>query len=257
MLVSTIERKVVMKVFTSAAAAIIMLIGLVSVVHGATSMSGADMYTARCERCHGKINETSIIRGATSTMMEFAIKSNFGGMKQFSGISSNDLQSIASAIISSELTAGSSPDHYIPSSRVYTSGVAAQAAEVQAVPEKSFSAAETVMPSAAPFAPAATAPAAGGGAALYSSSCAGCHGPAASSSKKGASAARIQAAIKGNVGGMGSLSSLSGSDLQAIADALGGAAGVSAVASAGMSVQRLWNPLLRQPPRLSQRYRHK
>ena len=58
------------------------------------------------------------------------------------------------------------------------------------------------------------------GAALYGTSCAGCHGPLATSSKRGATAAGIQSAIANGTGGMGSLSSLSAAQLQAIADAL-------------------------------------
>lgn len=238
-----------MKVFTSAAAAIIMIAGLVSIGHGATGLSGADMYAARCESCHGKITETSIIRGATSTMMEFAIKSNFGGMKQLSGISSNDLQSISAAIatsgLASESSSGTSSTPYIPSSRVYTSSGAAQAAQAQSVPEKSLPAMAPVAPSA-PTVPA-TAAAAGSGASLYASYCSGCHGAAAISSKKGAGASRIQAAIKGNAGGMGSLSSLSATDLQAIADALGGDAAVAAIASNNVPAMEPATPAVSSP----------
>lgn len=60
------------------------------------------------------------------------------------------------------------------------------------------------------------------GTTLYASDCAGCHGALASSGKLGTSAARIQSAISGNSGGMGSLSSLSAADVQAIATALAG-----------------------------------
>ena len=55
---------------------------------------------------------------------------------------------------------------------------------------------------------------------LYANSCAACHGALASSSKGGATLARMQSAIAGNVGGMGSLSTLSIPQLQAIASAL-------------------------------------
>lgn len=57
------------------------------------------------------------------------------------------------------------------------------------------------------------------GALLYDTNCAGCHGPLAASGKNGASAERIQAAIDGNIGGMGSLS-LDAGQIQAIADVL-------------------------------------
>jgi mono/diheme cytochrome c family protein len=58
------------------------------------------------------------------------------------------------------------------------------------------------------------------GAALYTASCATCHGPLATSTKLGATSARIQAAIGANVGGMGSLSTLTSAQVDAIAAAL-------------------------------------
>lgn len=61
------------------------------------------------------------------------------------------------------------------------------------------------------------------GAALYTANCAGCHGTLAASSKKGATVARIQGAINNGIGGMGSLSTLTATEVQAISNALGGA----------------------------------
>jgi predicted CxxxxCH...CXXCH cytochrome family protein len=72
----------------------------------------------------------------------------------------------------------------------------------------------------APGLPSQPPPSTLDGAALYASTCAGCHGPLATSSKKGASAAMIQAGIDGNFGGMGAFSTLTAAQLQAIADAL-------------------------------------
>lgn len=73
-------------------------------------------------------------------------------------------------------------------------------------------------PAASAPAPAASTPApAIDGAALYASSCAGCHGPLASSTMKGKGAAEIQAAINAKTGGMGVLSSLTPAQVQAIA----------------------------------------
>lgn len=71
-------------------------------------------------------------------------------------------------------------------------------------------------PAPAP-APGTTPP---NGTTLYATDCANCHGPLASSAKLGATTARIQNAISGNSGGMGSLSSLSAADIQAISTAL-------------------------------------
>jgi hypothetical protein len=53
------------------------------------------------------------------------------------------------------------------------------------------------------------------GEALYATYCAGCHGNA----KKGRPEAAIQTAIQANIGGMGSLSSLTTAQLAAIAAA--------------------------------------
>jgi hypothetical protein len=59
------------------------------------------------------------------------------------------------------------------------------------------------------------------GTALYDANCARCHGPLATSTKRGKSAAQIQAAITNNTGGMGSLSTLTLTQISAIATALG------------------------------------
>lgn len=58
------------------------------------------------------------------------------------------------------------------------------------------------------------------GVALYGTYCASCHGSLASSSKKGATSAQIQAGISANMGGMGSLSSLTTAQIDAIAAAI-------------------------------------
>jgi mono/diheme cytochrome c family protein/chitodextrinase len=55
---------------------------------------------------------------------------------------------------------------------------------------------------------------------LYANNCAGCHGPLATSSKLNKTASQIQAAINANTGGMGGLSGLTPTQVQAIADAL-------------------------------------
>jgi mono/diheme cytochrome c family protein len=55
---------------------------------------------------------------------------------------------------------------------------------------------------------------------LYNANCAACHGPLTSSAKAGASSSRIQTAISNGIGGMGYLSSLSSTQLSALASAL-------------------------------------
>jgi predicted CxxxxCH...CXXCH cytochrome family protein len=71
---------------------------------------------------------------------------------------------------------------------------------------------------AAPTAPNPSVPT--DGAALYSSNCAGCHQPLDTTGKPGRSADQIQAAIDGNIGNMGYLSTLTPGEVQAIADVL-------------------------------------
>src|SRR2546427_4172648 len=58
------------------------------------------------------------------------------------------------------------------------------------------------------------------GAALFASNCQGCHGSLATPNFSNRTFAGIKAAIVGNVGGMGFLSSLADADLQAISNAL-------------------------------------
>ncbi|MBI5101231.1 MAG: cytochrome c, partial [Nitrospirae bacterium] len=62
------------------------------------------------------------------------------------------------------------------------------------------------------------------GAALYSSYCAGCHGPLETSAKSGRTSGQIQAAVSGNIGGMGSpaLAGLTTAQFDAIAGVLAG-----------------------------------
>ena len=60
-----------------------------------------------------------------------------------------------------------------------------------------------------------------GGAALYSSKCASCHGPLATSKVKGKTAAQVQGAI-GSVRAMGAFKSLTQDQVAAIAKALAG-----------------------------------
>ena len=66
----------------------------------------------------------------------------------------------------------------------------------------------------------ATPPASSDGAAIYASRCAACHRDLASSNKIGTSVERVQNAIAGNVGGMGSLSTLTALEIQAVVAAL-------------------------------------
>ncbi len=65
------------------------------------------------------------------------------------------------------------------------------------------------------------APTTNDGAALYAANCSSCHGPLATSGKSGATSSQIQNGISRNYGGMGQLSNLTTTEIQAIATALG------------------------------------
>jgi mono/diheme cytochrome c family protein len=96
------------------------------------------------------------------------------------------------------------------------------------------------------------------GAALYATNCESCHGALLSSAKLGADAIRIQNAITGNSGGMGSLATLTTTEIQAIANTVAlvptGAAlykgnclschgGLSTTVKAGADISRIQNAI--------------
>ncbi len=86
----------------------------------------------------------------------------------------------------------------------------------------------------------ATAP---DGATLYSQDCASCHGALATSAKTSATATQIQVAIDGNMGGMGSFSTLTSAEVQAIADALATTSGGGSGSGSGRPPPRRRPPL--------------
>jgi len=80
------------------------------------------------------------------------------------------------------------------------------------------------------------------GATLYQANCSSCHDAFASSTKAGASANQIQNAINNDAGGMGVLSSLTPTQVQAIADALSGSTGGGGGGSAALNIIAVHNP---------------
>jgi mono/diheme cytochrome c family protein len=160
---------------------------------------GTALYTSNCAGCHGPLGTSSKL-GATLTRIQNAISGNFGGMGTLSNtLTVNQLQAVTTALNT-------------PSSGTSTGGTSGTST-------------------------GGTTSA--NGATLYATDCAGCHGALASSSKLGATTARIQSAIAGNSGGMGSFSSLSAADIQAIASALastGAATGTGTTTSDGATL---------------------
>jgi mono/diheme cytochrome c family protein len=153
--------------------------------------TGSALYAANCAGCHGAAANSNLKNRITVAAAQNAIAANRGGMGMLSGLSSADIQAVYSYLITS-----STP-----------------AATPEATP------APAVTPAPVPATVPAT-PATVDGSALYASKCAGCHGALASSSKSGMTIVRLQNAIGGNIGGMGSLSTLSAADMQALVTAL-------------------------------------
>src|SRR5450631_209130 len=142
------------------------------------------LYTSNCAGCHGPLATSSKL-GATLARIQTAISGNIGGMGSLSNsLTISQMQAIATALTAS------SPGTGTGGTGTGGTGIGGTTAS--------------------------------NGTTLYATDCAGYHGALASSAKLGATPARIQSAISGNTGGMGSLSSLSVADVQAISTALAG-----------------------------------
>jgi len=135
---------------------------------------GATLYGNSCAGCHGALASSSKLN-RTASQIQAAIDANTGGMGGLSGLTPTNVQAIADALATGGGGGGTPPP-----------------------------------------------PAPTDGATLYTNNCSGCHGALASSSKTGRSAAQIQSAIDANTGGMGGLSTLTATEVQAISDALAG-----------------------------------
>jgi mono/diheme cytochrome c family protein len=220
--------------------------------------TGATLYTANCAGCHGTLGGTSLRGVATLRNVQAAIAANRGGMGTLSGLSATDLQLIADALTNTSTPPVVSPPvttapngaalytaqcanchgPLASSSKLGMTVVRLQnaisgnvgdmgalttltAADMQAIAEALNPATPPApAPTPAPSPTPAPTPAPVDGASLYAVNCVRCHGALAVSSKQGSTLARLQTAIASNVGGMGSLSSLSVTEVQAIITAL-------------------------------------
>jgi predicted CxxxxCH...CXXCH cytochrome family protein len=203
----------------------------------ATPPTGAALYGSNCAGCHGALASTTKA-GRTAAQIQSAINNNVGNMGYLFTLTSAEIQAIAGA-----LPAAPPPPATPPSgATLYTTNCAGchgplaatskpgrTAAQIQTaisnnvgnmgylstLTSAEIQAIAGALPAAPP--PPATPPS---GATLYTNNCAGCHGPLATSSKAGRTAAQIQTAINNNVGNMGYLSTLTSTEIQAIASAL-------------------------------------
>ncbi len=210
---------------------------------------GAALYAANCAGCHGAL-ASSRKTGITLARLQSAISNNVGGMGVYTALSASEAQAIVAVLSPATTTPAPTPVPVTPGTTVdgaalYSANCAdchgplassgkagitvsrlqnAIGGNTGGMGALSGLAAAEVEAIVAALAPSAstpsTPPAATDGASLYSANCAGCHGTLATSAKAGVAAVAIQNAINGNTGSMGYLSTLTASDLTAIASAL-------------------------------------
>ncbi len=207
-----------------------------------TAANGATLYASDCALCHGPLASTTKL-GATSARIQTAIVGNTGGMGSLANsLTGSQIQAIATALtVTAPPVAPNGAALYVSDCAACHGALAsstklgATSARIQtaigANTGSMGSLATTLTAAQIQAIVTALVPVNGGttggtttanGTTLYANDCAGCHGNLASSSKTGTTAARIQSAINGNSGGMGSLSSLSAADIQAIVTVLAG-----------------------------------
>lgn len=215
-------------------------------------IDGVALYSANCAGCHGDI-ATSAKLGITLARLQTAISSNTGGMSFLSTLTPAQQQAIVDALnpAASTPTPTPTPAPTVDGAALYSANCAGchgalatsaklgitlarlQTAIANNTGGMSFlstltpaqqqaivtALAVTTTPTPTPTPTPVT-----DGATLYTNNCSGCHGALATSAKAGATATRIQTAINANTGGMGSLASLTATQVSAIATALSGIA---------------------------------
>lgn len=158
----------------------------------ANSATGAALFSSYCSACH----PGNAKQGATAARIDAAIKSNTGGMGSLSTLTAADIQAISAYLGGAVATTTTN-----------TTGTATTTLG-------SLLGGATTTGTAT----GATGSTATAGAALYTGNCVSCHGAAGNLS--GSSASGISNAISRNKGGMGSLASLTSSQIQTIANYL-------------------------------------
>ncbi len=192
---------------------------------------GPTLYANNCAGCHGPLATSSKLN-RNASQIQGAIDANIGGMGYLSVLTATEVQAIADALVSGTPPPSDGPTLYAnncatchgplaTSSKLNRSARQIQGAidaDVGGMGSLSVLTATEVQAIADALVSAAPPPT--DGPTLYANNCAGCHGPLATSSKLNRSASQIQGAIDANAGGMGSLSILTATEVQAIADAL-------------------------------------
>jgi mono/diheme cytochrome c family protein len=201
---------------------------------------GATLYGQNCAGCHGPL-ASSAKTGRTAAQIRAAVAANTGGMGYMSGLSEFQLQLISGALsqptpppmpLSVQTTDGatlyarSCAICHGNSRSAFPAGATSTQVQtaINSVPEMKglgylmpgqLTAISSKMMGGLPAAPTTT-----DGATLYAQNCSSCHGALASSTKAGRTAAQISGAIANANYPMGSLSSLTSVQVQAIAGVL-------------------------------------
>jgi len=200
-------------------------------------IDGPTLYANYCASCHGVLASSSKLN-KTASQIQAAINANTGGMGGIGSLNATEVQAIADALV----TATPPPPPPTDGPTLYANNCASchgvlasstklnkTASQIQAainantggmggLNSLTTTEIQTIADALVTATPPPPPPTDGPG--LYTNNCASCHGVLASSTKLNRTASQIQAAISANTGGMGGLSGLTPTEVQAIADAL-------------------------------------
>lgn len=201
---------------------------------------GFDLYVANCAVCHGDINNTSLIGRSTVNKIAAAINGNIGAMRNLGSLSSDDIASINDAINSTAPAVVLPPTAASNGATLYATNcaschnplatstkkdisvvrlqnsIATNAGGMSYLSTLSANDMEAIVLALSTGASPPVADPTVDGLVLYDTNCSACHGPLATSNKKGATISGYNAAVSGNVGNMGYLSTLTVAEANAI-----------------------------------------